>query len=70
MEKRENWRQKECKIASAIDERNCARTGRDGKAGLRLGRENSRDGKKTPYVGMVDGGNKNQLRERSGNRGR
>ena len=31
---------------------------------------NSRDGNKTPYGGMVDGGNRNQVRDGSGIRGR
>ena len=52
-----------------------------GTTGLTVGREtvgkgadsgtgNSRDGNKTPYDGMVDGGNRNQRPEGSGNRGR
>ena len=35
-----------------------------------IGTENSRNGNKTPYGGMVDGGNRNQLRDGSGTRGR
>ena len=38
--------------------------------GADSGTGNSRDGNKTPYDGMVDGGNRNQRREGSGNRGR
>ena len=49
----------------------CERRQGRGTAGQRTGREtrNSRDGNRTRCVGMVDGGNKNQRRERSGNRG-
>ena len=42
---------------------------KDGK-GTGSGAVNTRDGNKTRYGGMVDGGNRNQGRERSGSRGR
>ena len=38
--------------------------------GADSGTENSRDGNKTPYDGMVDGGNRNQRPEGLGKRGR
>ena len=58
-------------ITFPIDGRICVRTsGGDGNSWEESGTGNSRDGNETPYVGMVLGGNRNQRRERSGNRDR
>ena len=76
MRKREDlweieWKQLRQYYGDMRDGRNGVRTsGWNGKNWVDGGTGNSRDGNKTPYDGMVDGENRNQRREGSGNRGR
>ena len=62
-----------CPNSEMRDGRNCVRTsGWEGTTGqtVSIGTGNSRDGNKTQYGGMVDGGNRNQRRDGQGTRGR